>query len=292
MTHFKCNSGCISSNGIQIRFLAACVFFTAGCLGGETPQSLPREEVTITGAGASAKFGMIRVRGANAAGSVKTFWIGQTEVTWDEFDIFDQALDLPVTQREQAIKERTASDDHPTHCIGACWDPKAPTHKGHPVTFIHPEYAKRYCQWLSKQTGRTYRLPTEAEWEHACRAGTEDGQRTDLKEFAWVAENSKDEQGYEVIHRVAVKKPNAWGLYDMLGNAAEWCINAEGKPVLKGGSYKDSARRVAWRATIPLDEERMQARDPHDPKLPCCLTDAEYAGFRVVREDARDSKRK
>src|SRR5207302_2029158 len=97
--------------------------------------------------------------------------------------------------------------------------------------------ARQYTKWLSKKTGRFYRLSCEAEWEYACRAGTttayffgDDSKR--LGECGWFFGNSSrpnndpshpnGETGY---HKAGQKKPNAWGLYDLYGNVAEWCVD-------------------------------------------------------------------
>ncbi len=274
------------------------------------PTSMPTDLLGIPVARPLAKFTMVKLpagsveviardeKGAPIANAkpvtvqLKAFWIGQTEVRWDEFDVYDLALDLPIEERNEEITQaRTGSNDHPRHCVGRFWEEEQFGHQGYPALAIHPSFAQRYCQWLSKMTGKKYRLPTEAEWEYACRAGAGVEGTTDpdttakrLAEIAWYAGNSKDADGEPRTHPVARKKPNSWGLYDMLGNAAEWVIAQDGRPLLKGGSYADPAERVHARAAMPL-QRKMQLRDPHDPPVPCCLTDAPFAGFRLVRED-------
>lgn len=92
-----------------------------------------------------------------------------------------------------------------------------------PVTNVSWYEAKEFCRRLSEKTGDVYRLPTEAEWEYACRAGSQrqwcfGNDEKKLEEYAWYYKNSDN-----TIHPVAQKKPNTWGLYDMHGNVWEWC---------------------------------------------------------------------
>jgi len=85
--------------------------------------------------------------------------------------------------------------------------------------------ANNYAKWLSSVTGNDYRLPSEAEWEYACRAGTKTkwsfgDDASELQNYAWFSKNSKNRIG-----KVGLKKPNNWGLYDMHGNIWEWCLD-------------------------------------------------------------------
>lgn len=213
---------------------------------------------------------------------IRPFWMGKTEVTWDEYDVYLYRLD----QTEQEIlKERKTGQgvdaySRPTLPYGA--PDRGYGHQGYPAISMTYHAAEQYCRWLSARTGKKYRLPTEAEWEYACRAGSlpagplED--REALDALAWHGENSEAK-----THPVASKHPNAWGLYDMLGNAAEWCLGLDGRPVACGGSYEDPPERVhpaARRHPTP----DWQASDPQVPKSQWWLTDAPFVGFRVVCE--------
>ena len=136
-----------------------------------------------------------------------------------------------------------------------------------PVNQVTWNEAVDFCQRLSKKDGKTYRLPTEAEWEYACRAGTTTRFYTgdddaDLNQAAWYSGNC------EQTHPVGQKQPNAWGLYDMHGNVREWCSDfygpyegdtvdpkgpTSGVPhVLRGGSwlYTPQDCRAAFRSRL------------------------------------------
>jgi formylglycine-generating enzyme required for sulfatase activity len=213
---------------------------------------------------------------------IKPVWIGQTEVTWDEYDVYWLALDVPESERKAFIAKEggehggKSRPSRPYEPPDRGWG-----HEHSPAGSMFAKEAKKYCQWLSQKTGHKYRLPTEAEWEYACRAGAPAAvlDKDHLKEVAWFDENGDDQ-----THPVAQKKPNAWGLYDMLGNVAEWVIRDDGSDAVAGGSFQDEAADVqagARAAYIPA----WQRKDPQDPKGMSWLSNGGHVGFRIVRED-------
>jgi formylglycine-generating enzyme required for sulfatase activity len=140
-----------------------------------------------------------------------------------------------------------------------------------PVRRVRWTDAIAYANWKSQREGRKFRLPTEAEWEYACRAGSEStfcfgDDENKLEEYAWYAKNAKGH-----THDVGSKKPNAWGLYDMHGNIWEWCLdrfsedytntptdgsaygvaNDKGR-VLRGGSFNADAQKCSCSSRINL----------------------------------------
>lgn len=224
---------------------------------------------------------------------IKPFWMGKMEVTWDEYDIFWKKKD-----NVDAVARPTRPYADETFGRGR---------EGYPVICITHHAAMEYCRWLSAKTGKTYRLPSEAEWEYACRAGSKTAYSfgDDLKQlgdYAWFGENSE-----ESTHPVGQKKPNAWGLHDMHGNVAEWCLDhykkdyyrtfpldkptlqpvllptaARFSHVVRGGSWADKADRLRSAARRGSEKSWIQ-QDPQRPQSIWWLTDAEFVGFRVVR---------
>ncbi len=244
---------------------------------------------------------------------IAPFWMGKHEVTWDEYDVWNHMTD---------IDSRAANDEEPTpldkNFADAYTRPTPPYtdmtfgmgHEGYPAIAMTQLAAQAYCEWLSLKTGRYYRLPTEAEWEYACRAGTTTAYHwgddpDDADDYAWHVENSDFE-----YQKVGQKKPNPWGLYDMHGNVSEWVLDEyrakqyaalaqQPQPVanplvvaknryqeypflVRGGSYDDempALRSAARRSSEP----EWKQQDPQIPQSLWYFTDALWVGFRVVR---------
>jgi formylglycine-generating enzyme required for sulfatase activity len=177
--------------------------------------------------------------------------------------------------------------------------------RGYPAICMTQHSARTFCKWLSAKTGRYYRLPTEAEWEYACRAGTSTAYHfgddpSQLEEYAWYYDNSD-----EKYHRVGQKEPNPWGLHDMHGNVSEWVLDQyipdfysqhAGEVVkdplaiptklyprvVRGGSWDSDPEALRSAARQGSDESWSQ-QDPQSPKSIWYHTDALGVGFRIVR---------
>jgi len=239
--------------------------------------------------------------------AIQPFWMGKCEVTWDEYEMFMFSLD--VQRRELAGRKADELDKR----ADAVTRPTKPYtdmtfdmgKEGYPAICMTQLAAKKYCEWISAKTGRYYRLPTEAEWEYACSAGAKTAysfgdDKQKLGEYAWYYDNSD-----EKYHQVGKKKPNAWGLHDMHGNVAEWCVD-QYKPdfyaqfagkttdnplavatkveprVVRGGSWDDDPDQLRSAARRGSSKE-WKKQDPQIPQSIWYYTDAQFAGFRIVR---------
>jgi formylglycine-generating enzyme required for sulfatase activity len=241
--------------------------------------ALPRETVRIPGT--TAEFQLIRIPGGTLVTrdprdpsrevrvEIRPLWVGRTEVTWDEYDVF------LLGQEERPAGRSADAVSRPSKPYGA--PDRGFGHRGYPAISLSFHAAEEYCRWLSALTGQKYRLPTEWEWEWACRAATEEVPAERLAEYAWFWQ--------ETTQPVGKKKPNAWGLHDMMGNAGEWCRDFEGKPVLCGGTYESTAKKVGPSVRMYQTPD-WNASDPQNPKSKWWLSDGPFAGFRIVREPA------
>jgi len=239
--------------------------------------------------------------------TVAPFWIGKYEVTWDEYEPY------MITQVDRS-KHGGRTDYNPKvhSLVDAVSQPTSPYvemsfgmgQKGYPAISMTQHAASKYCQWLSAQTGHFYRLPTEAEWEYACRAGTTTAysfgdDKSKLKEYGWFYDNSN-----EKYQKVGQKKPNPWGLHDMHGNVMEWTIDqyapdyfariktTTNNPLLRprklyprtvrGGSWDDDPKqlRSAYRRGSTANWKQ---QDPQLPKSIWYHTNAPWLGLRIVR---------
>ncbi|MBW8040803.1 MAG: formylglycine-generating enzyme family protein [Planctomycetes bacterium] len=235
--------------------------------------------------------------------SLGPFYLCTTETTYELFWIYYE--ETVQRDRDQARKKVQDLDaiTGPTPIYG---DPTMGMGGGtHPAIGATWHNAMTFCRWLSKKTGRKYRLPTEAEWEYAARAGTETAyffgnDPKQLAAFAWYEENSE-----QATHEVAKKKPNPWGLYDMLGNVLEWvhdfydptayaaaakqspALNPRGPKqgrvhVARGGSWESPAEELRCSARA-FEEDFWRFLDPQVPQSKWWLPQMGFIGFRVAR---------
>lgn len=167
------------------------------------------------------------------------YYMGTTEVTLEQFGLFAAETGY-VTDAEKEGWIFNSDNEKGWHDI-FCQDWRFPgiiQTEDEPVTHIGWYDAIAFCQWLSEKTGRDVRLPTEAEWEYACRAGTTGDYAGKLGEMAWC--HWTTDTSFRT-HPVAQKKPNPWGLYDMHGNVWEW-VQDMWHPGIEGAPTDGSAR--------------------------------------------------
>ena len=238
----------------------------------------------------------------------KPFHMGQTHVTVDEFAAFvkDSGYETDAEKDGWSVGFEIRDGKPDTKKTeGASWRNPGFDQKGdHPVVHVSWNDAKAFCEWLSKKSGKTIRLPTEAEWEYACRAGTKTAypwgdNPDDGKGWANCADQALKkklpnapavwkffswEDGFVFTSPVGSFKANAFGLYDMIGNAWQWCgdrygdyekgaatdptgANTGNWRVLRGGSwfYFPPLCRSAYRVNFITPDFRDR-----------------YSGFRVV----------
>jgi len=235
---------------------------------------------------------------------ISPFWMGKFEVTWNEFELF------MYRDEERKYKDFIPTDPAVDKVSDAVARPTQPYVEmsfgmgkdGYPAISMTQHAARKYTQWMSAKTGYYLRLPTEAEWEYACRAGTttayswgDDPSKID--DYAWYEDNADFK-----YQKVGKKLPNPWGLHDMHGNVAEWVLDAYepsyknilnltdnpyNRPktlyprVVRGGSW-DHPADMARSAARLASEADWKIQDPQLPKSIWYHTDAQFLGFRMV----------
>lgn len=203
-------------------------------------------------------------------GEGKTLLVCQREISWDLYDTFIYGLD----QEDAANPDDSAVVTRPTKPyinMDRGWG-----HTNYPAMGMSHLAASEFCIWLSHKTGKAFRLPTEEEWEAiAMQTGTTPD---NIEARSWNAGNSG-----EVTHESATREPDDLGLYDMLGNVGEWCFAADGKPIVRGGSYLDDADILTTK-TSQKPHRSWNATDPQIPKSKWWLADCTWVGIRPVCE--------
>lgn len=237
--------------------------------------------------------------------AIDGFWMSKFEITWDIYNLFlNRAID--TVKNLSKASEVSIEIDAVAGATIPYVDMSLGMGSGEdlPVANVTHDAASKFCEWLSAKTGHFYRLPTEAEWEYAARAGTTTSFHFGndislLEKFAWYYDNSEG-----TYHKVGQKEPNPWGLYDMYGNVAEWILDQyhpgaykkrtaiTDNPVefpfkeyprsVRGGSYDDDAEYLRSAARLGSNDS-WKMRDPQFPKSKWWNTDAPFVGFRIVR---------
>jgi formylglycine-generating enzyme required for sulfatase activity len=228
---------------------------------------------------------------------IEPFWMAATEITHDQFAAF-RFEEKDMNPKPDAISRPTAQYIDLTWGMGK--------EGGFPANSMQPFTAITFCKWLWKKTGVFYRLPTEAEWEYAAKAGKkgqypEEVTPQNIKNYSWFQVNSVSK-----YHEVGQKLPNKWGLYDMMGNVAEWVMdmyredyfqkikenptstffvkrsNYRSYHTTKGGGFKSSIAELRPSDRNP-QTETWNRRDPQIPRSKWWMTDGDYVGFRIVK---------
>ncbi|MBA4066060.1 MAG: sulfatase-modifying factor protein [Isosphaera sp.] len=279
---------------------------------------IPGGEVTVGSPEAEA--GRQPNEGPQYKAKVGAFWMQKFEVTWNDWDVFWYDENFLKADATAAKKLGPDAVTRPTNTfLDETYDHGR---DGHPALSMTHHAAMMYCEWLRTKTGRKYRLPTEAEWEYAARAGKGDqayffgDDPEKLGEYAWFKDNSRDEENFPELvkgctHKVGTKKANPFGIHDLYGNVWEWCLDQYDEKaydrraknplnlrpvdvptaekwshVVRGGSWADKAEKLrsASRRVSRSDPkgEDWQKHDPQEPRSIWWHTRMDVIGFRVV----------
>ena len=263
---------------------------------------------------------------------IEPFWMAKVEITWDLYLNFmtNEALndisrnkngslnrdgDIKTSEPNKAQNDESLSDiisqpTSPFHVMHFNMGNGEGYSEEYPACSMTQHSASKFCEWLSAQTGHYYRLPTEAEWEYACRAGSKTAYNygddpSKLEEYAWFKNNARIDAVYEYEYQpVGEKKPNAWGLHDMHGNVAEWVLDTHLKTgyatvpngtlnplqlsekryqrIARGGHFEMDAKGLRSAARL-VSDLTWKINDPQRPQSIWYHTRARWLGFRIIR---------
>lgn len=176
--------------------------------------------------------------------TIEPLWVAKYEVTWSEYEQYmNEYVHFRKVQNEQG---QVAADATFVTAPTMLYSPDEvyifSTTKEHPACTMTQFAARQYTKWLSLQLKERYRLPTEAEWLYACTEG-DLTRKIDLKELPKLAVCESDDKGPNVV---GTRKPNAWGLHDMLGNVSEWVIDGQPADQLRQTGKQTVFEAIQW----------------------------------------------
>ncbi len=208
---------------------------------------------------------------------MKPFYMGKHEVTWDEFAHWAYVRDVEKEIERIRARARKLRPSPPYDEVDRGFG-----FKDRPALGMSRLSAELYAEWLTEKTGRTYRLPTKKEWQHAFKLGygslEAEMSPEQLAEVAWYGANSEGR-----TQAPGTRKPNAIGIYDMLGNVAEWVTDTGQERHAIGGHFRSPADKVTSSA-VEVETEAWNENYPNEPKSIWWFVDADFVGFRLVCE--------
>lgn len=246
---------------------------------------------------------------------VDPMWVGKTEVNWLQYKEYMRMYGIFKDFESKGIRKVTDSNladsvTAPTELYDPSFTFEYGEEPQQPAVTMTLYAAQQFTKWLSRVSKTQYRLPTEAEWEYAARAGTTTAyswgdSADDIDDYAWYYDNSDEGPA-----AVGTKKPNAFGLHDMHGNAAELTVNrfredgygelgnsplvavkatdwtGSGDPcTVRGGSWEMDPEVLRSASRLGSDDEEWKSEDPNFPRSPWWYTSdpARGVGMRVFR---------
>ena len=246
--------------------------------------------------------------------TVDPMWVAKTEVSWAQYKEFMSLYQTFKAFQQNGERKVGADITDAVTAPTPLYDPSYTFEYGEepeqPAVTMSQYAAQQFTKWLSRLTKQQYRLPTEAEWEYAARAGSKTayswGESADqIDDYAWFFDNADDGAGL-----VGTKKPNAFGLHDMIGNAGEWTINKhtangykdyvgkdnvaidmvvwpteEDQCVVRGGTWEKDPPELRVASRLVSNYVVWKDVDPMVPQSPWWITDdpARGIGFRVFQ---------